>query len=193
MIVNEKKIVLPKFAEVNGALQSEFYSIREKDAVRMLSYYTVGQIAEFMDVILKKDMNIYVNNKLADMDTKVYENFAVLWTMEELDLSDVGKEEAKEQFINGPDEEGPEPEGQRAEQKPDMAPSAPEKEIDVIVNGKPVHLSGKKSYVYVDIFDYIDFDLSKPQGTAVITELNGRKAQYTEYLSQGDQLKIYWI
>lgn len=193
VIVNEKKIVLPKFAEVNGALQSEFYSIREKDAVRMLSYYTVGQIAEFMDVILKKDMNIYVNNKLADMDTKVYENFAVLWTMEELDLSDVGKEEAKEQFINGPDEEGPEPEGQRAEQKPDMAPSAPEKEIDVIVNGKPVHLSGKKSYVYVDIFDYIDFDLSKPQGTAVITELNGRKAQYTEYLSQGDQLKIYWI
>ncbi len=182
VMVNEKKIMLPKFAEVNGVLQSEFYSIREKDAVKMLSYYTVRQIAEFMDVVLKKDMNIYVNNKLADMDTKVYENFAVIWTMEELDLSDVGKEESEEPYIKAAEEEEKEPEGQKAE-----------KEIDVIVNGKPIHLSGKNSYIYVDIFDYIDFDLTKSQGTAVITELNGRKAQYTEYLSEGDQLKIYWI
>lgn len=182
VMVNEKKIMLPKFAEVNGVLQSEFYSIREKDAVKMLSYYTVRQIAEFMDVVLKKDMNIYVNNKLADMDTKVYENFAVIWTMEELDLSDVGKEESEEPYIKAAEEEEKEPEGQKAE-----------KEIDVIVNGKPIHLSGKNSYIYVDIFDYIDFDLTKSQGTAVITELNGRKAQYTEYLSEGDQLEIYWI
>ena len=40
-----------------------------------------------MDVIINQEMNIYVNNRLADMDTKVYENFSVVWTMEELQLS----------------------------------------------------------------------------------------------------------
>ncbi|MFT3983679.1 MAG: cell division FtsA domain-containing protein [Lachnospiraceae bacterium] len=193
VIVNEKKVVLPKFAEVNGTLQSEYYSIREKDAVRMLSYYTVRQIAEFMDVLLKKDMNIYVNNKLADLDTKVYENFGVIWTMEELALSDVDKEDAGENYISGEDEKKKGRESKKEVKKPEAVPPAPEKEIDVIANGRPVHMSGKKSYIFVDIFDYIEFDLSKPQGAAVVTELNGRKAQYTEYLSQGDQLKIYWI
>ena len=47
------------------------------------------QISEFMDVVIDWNMNIYVNNKLADMETKVYENFSVIWTMEELQLSDV--------------------------------------------------------------------------------------------------------
>ena len=62
--------------------------IQENDSIEFLNYYTVRQIAEFMDVIINQDMNIYVNNKLADMDTIVYENFAIIWTMEELQLSD---------------------------------------------------------------------------------------------------------
>ena len=86
--VNEQKVELPKFAMVNGHLQSGYYGIQENDSIEFLNYYTVRQIAEFMDVIINQDMNIYVNNKLADMDTKVYENFAIIWTMEELQLSD---------------------------------------------------------------------------------------------------------
>ena len=86
--VNGKKIDLPKFASVNGELQSGYYNIQENDEIEILGYYTVRQIAEFMDVVIDWAMNIYVNNKIADMDTKVYENFAIIWTMEELQLSD---------------------------------------------------------------------------------------------------------
>ncbi len=87
--VNEKKVDLPKFASVNGELQSEYYEIQENDEIEILGYYTVRQISEFMDVTIDWNMNIYVNNKIADMDTKVYENFSVIWTMEDLQLSDV--------------------------------------------------------------------------------------------------------
>ena len=65
-------------------------------------------------------------------------------------------------------------------------------QIAVMVNGKPVILSGKKSYVFVDVFDWIDFDLSKPQGRGIVTKLNDRDAQYMEELHQGDKLEIYW-
>ena len=97
--VNGKKIDLPKFASVNGKLQSGYYSIQENDEIEILGYYTVRQIAEFMDVVIDWAMNIYVNNKIADMDTKVYENFSVIWTMEELQLSDVEIYEPKEPVV----------------------------------------------------------------------------------------------
>ena len=62
----------------------------------------------------------------------------------------------------------------------------------VIANGKPVTLSGKKEYIYVDIFDYIDFDLTQPKGKSVVTLLNGVKAGYVDILKNGDQIEIYW-
>lgn len=62
----------------------------------------------------------------------------------------------------------------------------------VVVNGGVVEMTGKADYIYVDVFQFIQFDLSKPQGTAVETLINGRKAQYTEPLSNGDILEIFW-
>ena len=62
----------------------------------------------------------------------------------------------------------------------------------MIVNGKTVSLSGKPNYVYVDVFDFIDFDLSKPEGKSIVTKINGRDAQYMEPLMDNDVLEIYW-
>lgn len=62
----------------------------------------------------------------------------------------------------------------------------------VIVNQSPVVMTGKKSYCFVDIFDYIDFDTSKMQGTGIATIVNGRDAQYTQELHNGDKVEIYW-
>ncbi|MCM1253597.1 MAG: cell division protein FtsA [Clostridium sp.] len=290
--VNETKIELPKFAMVNGQLQSGYYSIQENDEIEFLGYYTVKQIAEFMDVIINQDLNIYVNNKLADMDTKVYENFSVIWTMEGLQLSDrdIYGSGAADTYANLPEDDGSYVKSEPRE-KPDVfeavkaagsmetvtpteaadttgaansagmsagaagvasatdTPGAADTakadaanvntsgtpgaagttdvnmaganiaaetaatagtvnvntaadtaaptsgipmSIQVIVNGLPIHLEGKSSYVFVDVFDYIDFDLSVPQGSGVATELNGRSAQYMEQIHSGDVIKIYW-
>lgn len=277
--VNEKKVDLPKFASVNGELQSEYYEIQENDEIEILGYYTVRQISEFMDVTIDWNMNIYVNNKIADMDTKVYENFSVIWTMEDLQLSDVefyGHAETAEKrpvedrpagtagfsmaartaqtaegaaadsaeagtaeqnadgaetsaagqspadnakpagqqkpkgarIVMGPGVKRAEEEAKakaRAREEAQAKARAEEERrreellnknapvpINVMVNGSPVRLEGKKNYVFVDVFEYIDFDLSKPEGSGIVTNLNGRGAQYMESIKSGDVIEIYW-
>lgn len=64
--------------------------------------------------------------------------------------------------------------------------------IAVIVNKQPVVLSGKSSYVFVDVFSFYDFDLKSPGGRAIVTKLNGRNAEYMEPLAEGDVIEIYW-
>lgn len=374
VIVNDTPIVLPKFVSVNGKLESAYYEIQEGDVIEMLSYYTVEQIAQFMDVVVNQDMHIYVNNKLSDMSSKVYENFSVIWTMEELFLNDVenypdeksdvdvlsagfsdlpeGKVEYEKyrekaeldgaedrgrrpvfddedktpgglkvspeelaslpvvgytnsyklengvitKNINIPDEYmsklppgavvpntvtelsantgADEDKGETStlDKKPaessdnssdkspvsplDMNPSntfdkKPDDNIDnsrvntsdgspvaaadkgsdmpmraeaaaehtpanhtsatpapspvsnsplskepgdimVIVNGKAVKLTGKKSYMFANVFDYIDFDLSRPKGRGIVTMVNGAQALYMQELKEGDKIDIYW-
>jgi len=64
--------------------------------------------------------------------------------------------------------------------------------FEVIVNGAPVNMDGNRShYIFVDIFNYINFDLSKPQGTIVL-KLNGRPAAFTDNILPGDEIEIYW-
>ena len=64
--------------------------------------------------------------------------------------------------------------------------------MTVIVNGTPATLTGKVNYVFVDVFSFIEFDLSKPAGRNIVTRLNGRNAEYMEPLKEGDVLEIYW-
>ncbi len=66
------------------------------------------------------------------------------------------------------------------------------KKIIVIVNQKPVVMRGKKKYSFVDIFDYIDFDTTKLQGKGIATLVNGKDAQYTQELYNGDKIEVYW-
>ncbi|MCR5789988.1 MAG: rod shape-determining protein [Lachnospiraceae bacterium] len=328
--VNDTMIDLPKFARVNGNLESGYYDLQDGDQVEMLDYYTVGQVAEFMDVILAKDMNIYVNNKLSDLDEKVYNNFSIIWTLEKLELSDVEKygaggrdgataesfadlqadedyktgdalppEDVKRPKLDGseyvvgsndkavPEEtaetetveqdggtdtetaeqdgeleaeageaEREEPEAETKEQgelteaeeaeaedepaeeveeqngpgtetetagsglkallsegqetagtlpkeeQPETGADAPSRKpaaaddnslsMAVTVNDESVILTGKSSYIFVDVFEFYDFDLSKPQGRAVVTKLNGKSAPYAAMLHEGDEIQIYW-
>lgn len=64
--------------------------------------------------------------------------------------------------------------------------------LSVIVNRSPVTLSGKATYVFVDVFFFIDFDLKASNGRSIVTLLNGRTAEYMEPLSNGDVIEIYW-
>ncbi|MCX7921269.1 MAG: pilus assembly protein PilM [Clostridia bacterium] len=64
--------------------------------------------------------------------------------------------------------------------------------FNVTVNGKAVAMSSEKlQYIFVDIFNYIDFDLSKPQGNIVL-KLNGKPAAFTDAIKPGDVIDIFW-
>ena len=314
IMVNGQQISLPKFASVNGELQTAYYEIQDGDVIEMLNYYTVEQITEVMDVLLEQGAVIRVNNAVAGKETKVYDNFTLEWsyeqpekeeekTQEEAEEIDVTAEEnisaetlpasedglsplerarrraeeiakapvteeveeelkkakayaAAERIsafatafnqtgqmppvvsrpvmpniaikpamakpmqqsapVSAPQAEpvsAPQPEPQpqpephpqpelqpqpephpqpELQPQPEPVVSTPADGVTVIVNGDPVTLTGKSEYIYVDVFDRINFDLSKPQGKMVETLINGRKAQYIEPLHNGDELQIFW-
>lgn len=82
-IVNGKRVHAPRFVEVNGKLATGEYEIKNGDDVETRAFYTVGQLAEFMDVVLMEDHEILVNNRTGNMDSIIYENFSVEWTVDE--------------------------------------------------------------------------------------------------------------
>ncbi len=78
----------------------------------------------------------------------------------------------------------------KAEEKPKAKPETPS--LQVIVNNAAVTLRGKASYVFVDVFDAISFDLNAGKGRAIVTKLNGEIPSYTAPLKYGDVVEIYW-
>lgn len=372
--VNGRMITCPKFAEVNGSLEPPYYEIQENDWVEMRGFYTVAQIMEFMDVEIDLDGEILVNNKPADLDTQVYENFSVEWevityrtplaeienvygrpleesemTADELaeelkaeeteipeepkavaepevlekaqaptgkvmtkqaetpierNIMEEGAGTSKERKVMGEQPEVPkeqkvmeeqpekteemkvsqkqpenleeeseketestkevllkepeasrevriretetsrevvvrEPEGtsEATEKEPDSSQTLQKQEeeeltqeeleekylqsqqtvesdirptirkkpeakivkekpagvsLQVIVNNAAVTLTGKASYVFVDVFDAIAFDLNVGKGRAIVTKLNGEVPSYTAPLKYGDVVEIYW-
>lgn len=254
--VNEKEVTLPKFAIVNGEMQSEFYDIKNGDKIEMQAYYTVEQVKELLDLSLD-GKRVLLNNAPASLSDKVYENFS-------LQIADAGEyENFSPQIADAgvmpdtwealPDEtaestggsetgedaisESPmtEQAGNRSteltmgdatvetpadgaadltektpadgaadltEKTPaDEAAEQPEEEtvpkpvihdVHVVVNGSPITLRGKASYVYVDVFDYIDFDLKHPRGSGIETLLNGQSAEYLKEIFDGDVIDIRW-
>ena len=236
-VINGRKVSCPRFVQVNGRLEPEDYSIRENDVIETRNYYTVRQIAQFMDLVIDTDQMIFVNNEEAGLDTLVYENFSVEWKTDEYgvaridnnnyndtqesdsdDASVLAEQDANstesdntvtrtsEQMMNQvldelhdefakeaeasavPENELPKNDIQEEIHEEDSS----ENTVTVIVNGEPVELSGKDTYIFVDIFTHISFDLQAGKGRAIATVINGRDAQFSEELHEGDQIELYW-
>ena len=250
-VINGRRVSCPRFVQVNGRLEPEDYSIKENDVIETRNYYTVRQIAQFMDLVIDTDQMIYVNNEEADLDTLVYENFSVEWKTDEYgvaridnntyndtqesdadadtnDASALAEPDANstesdnivtrtsEQMMNQVLDELHDDFAKEAEASDVLENELPENEltkndiqqemqkdeiqeedssentVTVIVNGEPVELSGKDTYIFVDIFTHISFDLQAGKGRAIATVINGRDAQFSEELHEGDQIELYW-
>lgn len=237
-VINGRKVSCPRFVQVNGRLEPEDYSIRENDVIETRNYYTVRQIAQFMDLVIDTDQMIFVNNEEADLDTLVYENSSVEWKTDEYgvaridnnnyndtqesdsnDASVLAEQDANstesdntvtrtsEQMMNQVLDELHDEFAKEAEASAVPENELPENElpkndiqeedsskntVTVIVNGEPVELSGKDTYIFVDIFTHISFDLQEGKGRAIATVINGRDAQFSEELHEGDKIELYW-
>ncbi len=130
------------------------------------------------------------------MDTLVYENFNVIWTLEKLNLSDVtdtdfeNEEIEFSKYLTKTTET--EDNSISIENEENSTGNETEKYMTVFVNGEEIHLKGKDEYILVDVFDYIDFNLSKPEGRSVATKVNGQSALFAQTLNPLDKLEIYW-
>ncbi len=241
-IINGRRVSCPRFVQVNGELEPEDYSIRENDVIETRNYYTVRQIAQFMDLVIDTDQMIFVNNEEAGLDTLVYENFSVEWKTDEYgvaridnntynDTQESDSDEASvlaerdanstesdntvtrtsEQMMNQvldelhddfakeaeasavPENELPKNELPKNDIQEEIHEEDSSKNtVTVIVNGEPVELSGKDTYIFVDIFTHISFDLQAGKGRAIATVINGRDARFSEELHEGDKIELYW-
>lgn len=64
--------------------------------------------------------------------------------------------------------------------------------LKLVINGKETIIKhDKKSFIFVDIFNYIDIDLTKPQGELVLN-VNGNRAEFTQELKDNDVIEVYW-
>jgi cell division protein FtsA len=59
------------------------------------------------------------------------------------------------------------------------------------VNEETIEVKSNQSLIFVDIFEYIDFDLKTPKGILDL-RLNGNRAKYTDELKDGDIIEIKW-
>ncbi|SFC36556.1 cell division protein FtsA [Butyrivibrio sp. YAB3001] len=212
--VNGKNVEASRYATVNGEAQTGFYSIQPGDEVKILDYNTAAQIAELLDITITEDTIIIVNNERGDLDTPVYENFKVEFKDQEdaimeyysdfpsadevavsqenensfeSDDNDVRQVESSEMLTD----ENEQDEDEDSENKEPVR-NILAHDLHVVVNNDSVTLHGKADYVFVDIFDAIDFDLSKPNGRAIITTLNGREPEYMQSIHEGDKIEVYW-
>lgn len=64
-------------------------------------------------------------------------------------------------------------------------------ELEVKVNGEKCILKNKKQYIFVDIFNFIDFDTTLIKGSIKLL-LNGKEAAYTDVLKKDDEIRIFW-
>lgn len=198
--VNGKKVSCPKFAYVNDELQSEYYEIQDNDSISMENFYTVKQLFEFLDIDIN-DLDVYVNNRRADHDTKVYENFLV--ETKEVSFDSI-KDDEEDDYLNkntseeldsaesGVDKSDLESKDSLESTVNESSNSLENKEIVVTVNKKAVKLSGKQDYVLVDVFLFYEFDLTTPKGKSVIIKRNDNTAEYMEPINNGDIIEVYW-
>ena len=197
IIVNNKKIQLPKSARVNGVFKNAYYEIQNNDDIIIDASYTVEQIAELLDVPLHENCGILVNDTPAQRDTKVFEGFTVSWESDELDyiqesyLSNVSTNTSE---VTNEDTSAVTNKSVTVNQNTTNMKSSTDitRTLQVIVNKMPVILTGKSSYIFVDIFDFIDFDLHDSRGQSIVTNINGRSAEYMEKLESGDVIEIFW-
>lgn len=178
-MVNDKLIVCPKFAYVNGELKGAGYDVRPGDDIIMENYYTVKQLFDFMDVSTQ-GITILVNNVEAEADTIVYENFNVTYYDSEPEESVEQLKQTGTQARN------------TSENEAQPEETAEPVSITISVNNSSVVLSGKSRYTFVDVFDFYPFDLKTPGGTELITTLNGEKVPFTAPVSAGDKIELYW-
>ena len=172
LVAMESKITLNgevvktlKFVSVNGVHRTGEYRIIEGDTIETVGIKTVRELAESVEL----DLNQY----------EIILDHCVLTPEDEISNGKVYHFEPVATF----EREVP--------KKRDDTLHAFET-LQLIVNGKPLAIhKTKESVVFVDVFDHIDFDLSKPQGILNL-KLNGERARYTDVLKSGDAIDIQW-
>ena len=193
-IVNLEPVIL-----VNDKIEDLEYIIKNGDEVRVFIPNTISDLKKY---IIKENIKLMSGENIVDDSYEVCEGERLtryLEISEDENLEETQNENSKEDISKliaaDPEEITIEKCDLEDNHKDNNDKISVYKEefnsINVMINGEQKILIGKNEYVIVDIFDYIDFDLTVPKGNINIT-LNGVNAQYTAKLKDGDVVEVFW-
>lgn len=183
-VVNGKKISCPRLILCNDRIVSEYYEIEDNDDIRVLDYYTIDKLTEYMDV--ERTGNCFVNNIAALGDEKIYENFTVEFGIHD-DSYDEPLTDAEEG--SGSDNAG----GSIPDVlKAPLETGRSDDGITVNVNGSLVRLKGKSEYRLVDVLDFYPFDTRNTHGEKVVMRINGAESDFSSKIAPGASIEMFW-
>lgn len=210
IFIDDNIVNLEPVCIINGEEKSVSENLKDNDKV---SIFIPNKVSNIKKYILKDETSeLYMNNnKLDDEDiveegsnvyTKISEVLSVngdkIKKLEVIDESDIenSNEFIKEDTVinESVDEKKIDNDIDKSVDNEEVIEKNNESEKNdfmVIINEKKTYLAGKDSYIFVDIFNHITFDLTVPKGNIVLL-LNGKPAAYTDELKYGDEIKIYW-
>lgn len=152
---------------INGKPVSLDQEITDGDRVEIRAVKTVSQLAELKNIDIGR-YDVFINGQIISGD-------AGLAGGDRVEFRPKGMPE------------------QAAGASPDTGEPAALKRIEVTVNGEKVVLDHKSDYIFVDIFNNFEIDLSMPAtGGMVKLRLNGQDAGYTDPIKNGDVIRIGW-
>lgn len=185
-IFNDERMINKYEVRVNDIIADIDYDINSGDDISFEEMRTVKELLQFRGV----DRNVvetYVNGEKVTLDRLIQSNDIVRTRLleAEAELIDVISEETFKSI----------------EIEEDVIISyEPEVRVveevfynyELLINGERITVENiNRKMVFVDVFEYINFDISRPQGILVLT-LNGHKANYTDLLKNGDVVEIMW-
>lgn len=186
----DDKYYLPNKLFLNGEPASPDAKVNGNDDLRISSSYTVEEIINVLRINTDEYI-ILVDGKQAPGDKKVNASNDVQCVKKK-------KTEVQEPGSIYKYNEKPLQTGLKVAHSYETGSNADNKNegkqegFYVSVNGKPVFIENSdKHHLFTDIFNYIDFDISKPQGIVVL-KLNGKDARFTDPIKAGDTIQIYW-
>jgi hypothetical protein len=143
-----------------------------------------------MDVSIDDRYEILVNNRPSSKDSLVYENFVIDWTTTN-NVAFAGD------YIVEDGEGLPEDYEAPAMEEAPVADARTKMKIEavdmpVVINGKKYVLSGKREYIFVDVYNVINFDPTAGNGRPLIITINGQKGGFADTLHDGDEIELYW-
>jgi sulfur carrier protein ThiS len=189
IVLNGTPMKLSAFALINGNTVSIEQEIYNDDEVYICKMDTIKDLCKYSEIDLN-GKTVYINHSVASEQSIFKEDDII-------DIEPKCQQEVADKVIKPIAAEVEKIEGN--ESKANTTESIGvnnnfmlNSPMQVTVNGLPVTIEdNKKNYIFVDIFNYIDFDLSKPKGIISLM-LNGKKANYTDPLKNGDYITIGW-
>ncbi|ADK14796.1 MULTISPECIES: cell division protein FtsA [Clostridium] len=187
-------------AYINGNRVKLDSTINEGDNVNIILPETISDYEKYFSTDSGEEFVYYLDGNKLDKKYIINEGDRIYRITKVEDGKEKNSKEERQENLSSEEvalETAPKEEDIRKDKEDELHKSTLDEkskdtnEITVVANGKTVVLTGKKDYIFVDIFNHIEFDLTKIKGKLYL-HLNGNNAGYYDKLSEGDIIELGW-